>query len=117
MGAGDTPAGAAPAGIDPPAALSPPRNVLPPQALLFDGATHDVPLDAQGHYMGVDPVDHRVALALFTTLGRIPSATEIGSTLTSARIADPVPLQNDVETRVRLALADEISAQNIALLQ
>ncbi len=117
MGAGDTPAGAAPAGIDPPAAFSPPCNVRPPQALRIQGATLDVPLTAQGLYAGTDPVDHRVALAIFATLGSIPSAPEIGSTLLGARIADPQPLQQEVEARVRTALQDEIAAQNINLLQ
>lgn len=79
--------------------------------------TRDVPLDAQGLYTGVDPVDHRIALALFTTLGRIPSAPEIGTTLAQARIADPAPLQQDVEARVRQALQDEITGGNIDLLE
>ena len=117
MGAGDTPAGEAPAGLDPPGAPSPPRDVRPPQALLVDGATRDVPLDAQGLYAGVDPVEHRVALAIFLTLGAIPSAPEIGSTIRDARIAASAPLQQDVEARVRQALADEMTAQNIDLLQ
>ncbi len=117
MGAGDTAAGAAPAGIDPPTAPSPPRNIVLPQALLIDGATLDVPLDAQGLYVGVDPVGHRVALAVFVTLGSIPSATEIGSTIASARIADPAPLLQDAQARVQTALQDEITGGNINLVQ
>jgi hypothetical protein len=116
MGAGDTPAGAAPAGLDPAVASSPPRNVRPPQALFIDGVTRDVPLDTNGRYAEVDPVDHRVALALFTTLAAIPSAAEIGNTLDQARIDDQAPLQRDVETRVRAALQDELDAQNIAIV-
>ena len=117
MGAGDTPAGAAPAGIDPPAAFTPPHTVVVPQALRINGATHDVPLTAQGDYAGTDPVDHRVALAIFFTLGSIPSATEIGSTLTSVRIANAAPLLQDAQARVQQALQDEITAQNINLVQ
>jgi hypothetical protein len=116
MGAGDTQAGSAPAGIDPPPSPTPPRDVQPPQALLFDGATRDVPLDANGRYEEADPVDHRVAVALFSTLAAIPSAQEIGNTVAKAPIDDPAPLQRDVEARVRAALKDELDAQNIALL-
>ena len=70
----------------------------------------------QGSF-GTDPVDHRVALAVFVMLGSIPSATEIGSTLPRVRIADPAPLLQDVEARVQQALQDEITAQNINLVQ
>src|SRR5580704_4523412 len=106
MGAGDEPAGSAPAGIDPPAALTRAPTVETPQALLISGGTRDVPLNAAGDYLGTDPVDHRVRLALFVTLGSIPSAPEIGNTLRSARIADPAPLQQDVAARVQAALQD-----------
>lgn len=116
MGAADFPAGAGPAGIDPPAAPSAPSTTRPPQALLFDGALRDVPLDATGGYAEADPVDHRVALALFVALGSVPAATEIGNTLGDVRIDDPDPLQRDVENRVRRALQNELDAQNIELL-
>jgi hypothetical protein len=117
MGAGDFPAGVGPAGIDPPAAPTPPRSVVPPHALLFDGATRDVPLDDQGHYEGVHPVDHRVALALFIALGSIPSGPDVGNTLGDVLIQDPDPLQQDVQTRVQAALQDDIDAQNIDLVE
>jgi hypothetical protein len=117
MGAGDTPAGDFGAGFDPPAAPSPPREVSPPEALLLDGATRDVPLDALGRYAEAHPVDHRVALALFVTLGAVPAAPEIGSTLGAVLIDDPAPLQRDVEARVRAALQDELSAGNIDLIE
>ena len=116
MGAGDFLAGMGTAGFDPPVVPSPARNVRPPHALLFDGATRDVPLTDQGSYAEVHPVDQRVALALFVTLASIPSAPEIGNTLASVRIQDAASMQRDAEGRVRQALQDELNANNIELV-
>ena len=78
MGAGSFGAGEGAAGEDIPTPPDAPRNVTPPAALLFDGRTRDFPLNAQGRYRRVHPVDQRVALALLIAYGTIASAPTVG---------------------------------------
>ena len=68
-GAGSSPAGAEPCGeyvLPAPVAA---RDVTAPASLYFDGATKTFPLDANGRYRSLHPVDQAVALALLEQLG------------------------------------------------
>ena len=83
-GAGGSPAGLSPAGVDPLPPPVPPRFVVPPAALWFDGATKDFLLDpSTGLYVPLNPVDQQVALALLVNLGSISSATNVGAAFRS----------------------------------
>ena len=116
MGLGEYELGSAPWGFDPPETAPPPRTVLPPQALYFDGKTADFPLDEEGHYVEVHPVDHRVEIALFTTFTKVPVAPDVGSTVASIPIQDDAAMTADADARVRTALRDLIAAGDIELV-
>ncbi len=113
MGAGEFDAGVDDiAGEDPLPAISPPRDVTPPAALLYDGATRAHPLDADGRYLGIHPVDQRVALALLVTLGSVSSVPGLGSGLRKIKkITRKTPAE--VRNAVDLALADLVDAKDI----
>ena len=115
MGAGSASAGATPAGIDPVAAPPPARDVKPPTALYYDGATRSFPLDADGHYQGIHPVDQAVALALILSLGTITSAPGAGAGFRQVkRITSATKKQ--VEDMARAALRPRVVAQDIKVL-
>lgn len=115
MGAGNFPA-QDPAGLDPAPAPLPRRLVRLPWALLLDGWTRDVPLDANGHYTETHPVDHKVEVAVFVELGKLQSLPGAGGTLKSTAIGEDDAMQRDAETRVRECLADLIAAGDIAIV-
>lgn len=83
MGAGSFAAGLGLAGLDPLPPQNQPRNVSPPAALYFDGASKGFPLDSNGHYLSIHPVDQAVALALLVKLGSLASAPEMGAAFAS----------------------------------
>ncbi len=115
MGAGDDPAGDGLAGEDALVSSGPPRSVTPPVALRFDGATADYPLDSEGRYVSIHPVDQRVALALIPRLGTVASVPELGNGLRSIRkITRATP--NEARSHVDRALASLIRAGDIRLL-
>ncbi len=112
MGAAQYPAGNGPAGEDPLPALTAPRNVQPPAALLFDGASRAFPLDANGLYRAIHPVDQRVALALLIALGTVGSAPSLGSSLRAIRRIVPTT-PTDARNRIDVALSDLVAARDI----
>lgn len=114
MGAGSSCAGAWNAGCDPVAPPSPPRNVRPPAALYFDGATQDFPLDSEGHYEGIDPVDQAVALSLILRLGTVGSVPGIGAAFRSIRRITPAT-KTTVIAMARDAIRARVQAQDIQI--
>ncbi len=115
MGAGMFPAGSGPSGLDPLAPPSPPRSVTPPAALYFDGQTQGFPLDAQGHYVGIHPVDQAVALALIVRLGTLGSVPGLGAGFRNIRkITTSTGTQ--ATDMARIALASIVQAGDIMIL-
>ncbi len=115
MGAGNFPADGQ-AGLDPVGAPLPRRNVRLPWALLLDGWTRDVPLDANGLYVEVHPVDHKVEVAMFIALGKLQSAPGIGGTVGEVAVGEDAAMQRDAETRIREALAELLAEGDIAIV-
>lgn len=116
MGAGSYPAGLGPAGLDPLPDATVPREGLPPVALLFDGATKDFPLDADGFYRSVGIGAQKVELALIRVFGKMPIAANEGLDLTGVVPAPGEKLSMDGENRVRAALAQPLAAGEIEIL-
>lgn len=116
MGFGDYPCGDFPAGDDPTPARAAQRQVPDTAAVYFDPSTKDFPLDADGFYVAIDPVDQRVALALTTVEGSMSGSTDVGSRLRRIKYLDPLHIKALVTDAVKVALADEINAKNIALV-
>jgi hypothetical protein len=114
MGAGQFNAGEGLGGEDPLADPSPPRDVTPPAALLFDGATKAHPLDAQGRYQGIHPVDQRVALALLVRFGSVGSVPDQGARFREiAKVTRYTAAQ--AKDMVNLALARLLAAKDITV--
>lgn len=115
MGAGNFPAGGQ-AGLDDLAPPLPRRQVRLPWALLLDGWTRDIPLDANGLYAETHPVDHKVEVAVFIALGKLRSAPDIGGTVGDVQVGEDAVMQRDAETRLRECLADLLAAGDIAIV-
>jgi hypothetical protein len=101
------------AGEDPPAAPIAVVRRRAPVALAYAPPERDVPLDDDGQYLGLHPVDQKVRLALLTTRGSSPAAPDEGFDWTTPFAAGEA-LQQDVTDRIRNALARSgITSQDI----
>lgn len=89
MGAGDDGAGEdGGAGYDSVADVPAARAVVPPHALYLDASVMDFPLDSDGRYVSVHPVDHLAEMLLIPELKTITAAPGQGSPWTDLEIAD-----------------------------
>jgi hypothetical protein len=115
MPAGTFPAGIGPCGLDPLPDPLPARDVSPPVALRFDGATQDFPLDANGRYLSIHPVDQQVALALLIGLGTLPSVPTVGAAFRQiTRITNATETQ--AANMARAALAKLVAAKEVQIV-
>lgn len=104
MALGDYAVGEGPFGFDP-VVTSDPRPVgRAPAAQLYDAATRDFPLDSDGNFEAMHPVDQGVVLALATRRGSILSAPDVGHTLHQLDRSRSHDLQYQVELRVEAAM-------------
>jgi hypothetical protein len=98
--------------VDIPAA----RSVVPPHALFLDPAVMDFTMDSDGLYQSVHPTDHLVLMALGVAQGSVVVVPELGATIRDIRISSRVLMTADAEQRVRAALSNLISANDIELV-
>lgn len=111
--AGYAAAGDGGAGLGPDVDTQVARDVSPPHGLFFDPALMDFPIDADGHYESVHPVDAKVELALSLAFGSSPSAPAVGSTLRDIRIGSRAQMSADARQIVDTALALLIAAGDV----
>ena len=104
MGYGSGGAGGGPFGFDPVVAGAGVGLVGASDMPFIDLATGDVPIDANGNYIGTHPVDHEVQMIVGTQVGRIVVVPGLGTTL-----ADVTP-EADATAVTRTALASVTSA-------
>jgi hypothetical protein len=89
-GAGAFSAGAGPAGADPQAPSSTPAVAPLPAAIFFDPGTKNYPMNADGTFTAVHPVDAIVVQRWSTEKGAIPAAPQVGHDLSTVRgLSDP----------------------------
>lgn len=62
--------------------------VRPPQALYFDASVMDFPIDDNGRYIEVHPVDHKASMLLIPLKGSIAGAPDQGSPWLSLPMTD-----------------------------
>ena len=117
MGAGESLAGEELAGAGIELEVSRPRNVSPPAAALYDGATRDFTLDADGLYVEEHPTDQKVGLALIVLAGTLSGSPNIGSKLRAKRYLNPLTIRTEVLYAVKVALADLLKAKEITLVR
>lgn len=117
MGAGESLAGEELAGTGIELEVSRPRNVSPPAAALYDGATRDFTLDADGLYVEEHPTDQKVGLALIVLAGTISGSPNIGSKLREKRYLNTLTIRTEVLYAVKVALADLLKAKEITLVR
>lgn len=91
------------------------------QALEIDLAARDVPVDDNGFYQSIHPVDHKVLLNLLTELGAVPADPTIGTTLFQVPFDNDERMTADGSRRVRSALNqmvldEDITIDNVQLL-
>lgn len=103
--------GAGHAPVQPPSIVG--RRVRP-AATRFEGATADYPLDDEGNWVAIDPVDQEVALSLLIPLGSCASAPDVGNTFREL-VPQSASLQADAEDRARRSLFRPLSRKDIAL--
>lgn len=103
--AGSEDAGAGFAGIGSTPTIPAPRNVRPPQALYLDLSVMDFPLDENGRYVEVHPVDH-LALMLIGPTNDLWQTIEISDAATMTRRADEVVRQRWADLLARGDIAD-----------
>lgn len=115
MGAGQYPVGYGPAGFDP-TSITAPTATLGGRAMYFDLITRDVPVDADGNYLEMHPIDSQVMVALGIQLGSVLSAPLVGSTIANLPIDDSVPMTAEANRRVQAALSDLIANGDVALV-
>ena len=115
MGAAATPAGSTPAGSDTATSAPTPRTVTLPAAILFDGASGDYPLDANGRYLPLHPVSQRVVLKLLVRLGSIASASTAGAGFRDIARGSPAQRTMQVQQIVKTTLKPDIAAGDITL--
>lgn len=116
MGAGDSLAGAAPAGHDPVPDPSPAPVPRPRGALLFDGAARDYLKDANGNYRVIHWVDQKVALKLVVNEADVAGVPTLGSRLKAIRYGTDAQRRRRAEDVVRFAIEDEISGRQVELV-
>lgn len=114
-GAGSYGAGMGPAGFDPVADPSAPRRVTPPRALLFQLNGFDFPLDDDGLYQAVHPVDQWVALQVGVSLGAIGTSATAGNRLRRITHVGAPSTQREVEDAIRIALAAKVNDGSIRI--
>lgn len=113
-GAGSSPAGATPAGLDV-VVQAPTQRAPAPAALRLDLGTRDfVVID--GAYAELHPVDQEVLLALGIEKGKLASTPDVGNRIRRNRRVAPAILETVVRNDVRLDLAHLLDAGKIELL-
>ena len=115
MGAGDLPAGDDLAGDGFELVVSRPRNVSPPAAILYDGASRDFPLDADGRPIEEHPTDQKVGLALIVVQGTVAGSSTLGSKLRNKRYINDTTIRTEITYIVNTALASLVAAKEIAI--
>lgn len=118
MPAGALPAGTWPAGA-PLAVGEALSTATGPVAAMFDGATRDVPLDDDGHYLGVHPIDQAVALRCLIARSKLAAHPELGNDLLNETHNDPLRRQAVVENalRARECLGELVEAGDIEIVR
>ncbi len=113
-GAGTSPAGEEPCGEYVLPAATAARIVSAPASLYFDGATASNPLDANGRYLSLHPVDQAVALALIVRQGTISSAPNVGAKFRTIKkiVGNTTAVADDY---ARQALATLLAAKSISI--
>jgi hypothetical protein len=102
-GAGSDPSGIGPAGFDPIRNGSS-VSVNAPNAIRYEGATRDWPLDANGQYQRIHWVEQAFALGCCTRKGKIKSAPNVGHTLFELKVLGGLNLSAEIEDRLRNAI-------------
>ncbi len=85
------------------------------QALEIDLGTYDVPIDENGFYKSIHPVDHKVLLNLAIKLNAIPADPSIGTTLFDVQFDTDERMTADGSRRVRGALNQMVLDEDITI--
>lgn len=114
MGFGEEGFGEEGFGMSPGEALG--ARVVPEfQALEIDLATYDVPIDENGFYKSIHPIDHKVLLNLAIKLNAIPADPSIGTTLFDVQFDTDERMTADGSRRVRGALNQMVLDEDITI--
>lgn len=106
-GAGSDDAGSSDAGAEEDPEVPAARNVRPPHALFLDLSKMDFPINDEGLYVEVHPVDHQVLMLIGPELGTVAAVPDQGLAWSS--------MPYDVET-VMTRRADELVRNKLAAL-
>lgn len=116
MGAGTYRAGIGLAGANPLATVGVQSTTGPQRAAKYDPFTKTFPLDANGNFIDVHPVDQGVAMALGISVGKLRSAPTTGHGLLALPRASPSKSKSDVTAAVNEALAPWVARGDIAIV-
>jgi len=100
MALGDYGCGVGPCGFDPVVETVARAFARAPTAQEFDGATRDFPLEADGNFRALHPVDQGVALSMCIRKRSIPSAPDVGNTIHEITDLASSRLEAQIQSRV-----------------
>ena len=115
-GAGSTDAGDVAAGFDPAGAVGSARAGTLPRALYLDAATMDFPVDENGRYQEVHPIDHQVEMRLLPAAGSVAAAQSVGSTLRDIAIGPRAQMTADAWRIAKNRLSDLLANGDVRIL-
>lgn len=111
MGAGDSPAGRAPAGLGKQTFLDPYVEKRPPAAIKLDVKTRDHRQDADGHIEDMGTVEQQVALAFGYPRGSLKHSPTTGHDFLTLPRVHGAALDAEIDRRARIATPfDELLA-------
>ncbi len=113
-GAGFDGAGQSGAGNEQAPTIPAARNVRPPHALYLDLSTMDFPMDENGRYIEIHPVDHAVFMAIGPEQGSIMAMPGQGLAWQSMPYESEAVMQRRANEMVRAKLAELLSRGDIA---
>ncbi len=114
MGFGEESFGAGPFGLSP--QTPPALRVVPQfQAYDIDVRTRDVPIDDNGFYKSIHPVDHRVRMGMLINFGAVPADPSVGSTIHEMPFDTDENMTADANRRVRIALKEPLDDEDIQI--
>lgn len=86
-----------------------------PVAIHFDGLTRDFPLDADGHYTSIHPVDSAMQMAMMVARNDIASSPTTGNGLKGLKYLDPKRVEAIVNDEVRICTAQIVARGDVAI--
>lgn len=95
--------------------MTPDTLVTRSVAIHFDGLTRDFPLEADGHYTSIHPVDSAMQMRLMVAAKGIKSSPTTGNGLKGNEHLDPRKVDSFARDQVRIATLDLVERGDVTI--